>query len=89
MVRIASCSAPGAAVRQERQNVGLTQAEAASRAGVSRQWLSQLENGKTSVETGKVLAVLNALGLYMRVERAERARHRPTAEDVLAAHLGL
>lgn len=88
MVRIASCSALGAAVRQERRQRRLTQADLAAIAGVSRQWLSQLENGKGSVETAKVLAVLSALGLYLSVERSPPAGHRPTAEDVLAAHVG-
>ena len=87
MVRISSCFVLGAAVRQARRDRGLTQADVAALAGVSRPWLSQLENGKRSVEMGKVLAVLDALGLYMAVEQAPARPDRPAAEDVLAEHV--
>lgn len=53
----------GAAVRQARGEAGLSQQALADRAGVSRQWLSRVEAGKgPSVEMGKVLDVLAALG---------------------------
>ena len=83
MVRIPTCFVLGSAVRQARRDAGLTQAELAAQAGVSRPWLSQLENGKRSVEVGKVLAVLAALDLYMDIGRAQQQR-RPGTEDVLA-----
>lgn len=86
MVRIPSCFALGIAVRQGREDAGLTQAELAARAGVSRPWLSQLENGKRSVEVGKVLAVLGALDLYMDIGRAPRHKRRPVVEDVLSEY---
>ncbi|MFK5634280.1 helix-turn-helix domain-containing protein [Ornithinimicrobium sp. LYQ103] len=54
----------GAAVRRARREAGLSQQALADRAGVSRQWLSRMEAGKgPSVELGKVLDVLAALGL--------------------------
>ena len=87
MVRIPSCYALGIAVRQGRQDAALTQSELAARAGVSRPWLSQLENGKRSVEVGKVLAVIAALDLYIDIGRDLRSGRRPVVEDVLAAHL--
>lgn len=52
----------GAALRAAREGQGLTQAEAASAAGVSRKWLSEAENGKAAVSLGLVLGVLDALG---------------------------
>lgn len=85
MVRVPSCYVLGTAVRQARREAGLTQGELAARAGVSRPWLSQLENGKRSVEMGKVLAVLAALDLYVDVGREPR-RSRPRVEDVLAGY---
>lgn len=52
----------GAAVRALRLRRGLTQVELASRAGVSRRWLMNLEAGRTfGVETGRVMTVLDAL----------------------------
>ena len=88
MVRIPTCFVLGSAVRQARQDAGLTQAELAAQAGVSRPWLSQLENGKRSVEVGKVLAVLAALDLYMDIGRAPQQSRRPSVDDVLADHAG-
>lgn len=84
MVRIPTCYVLGAAVRQARNDQGLSQAEVAARAGVSRPWLSQMENGKMSVETSKVLAVLDALGLCMEVGPVPRSEGEPDAREVLA-----
>lgn len=86
MIRIRSCVALGAAVREQRVHQGLTQAKLAQRAGVSRQWLSALENGKPSVEMGKVLIVLSVLELSVGIEeRPARNPRRPSATEVLLA----
>lgn len=53
----------GSAVRRERTNQGLTQAELAKLAGVGRPWLSELESGKRTAELGRALTVLSALGI--------------------------
>ncbi|NLF06094.1 MAG: helix-turn-helix transcriptional regulator [Actinomycetales bacterium] len=51
-----------AAVRHLRLSRGLTQAQLATRAGVSRQWVSALENGRTEgVELARLMQVLDAL----------------------------
>lgn len=85
MIRIRSCSSLGAAIRDRRESNGTTQADLARQAGVSRQWLSQLENGKTSVEFGMVLVVLGVLGLHIGLAPADTERRRPSATDVLLA----
>ncbi len=53
----------GAAVRQARKERGLSQVELAALAGVGRSWLSELENGKRTVELGRALLVVSALDL--------------------------
>jgi HTH-type transcriptional regulator/antitoxin HipB len=58
-----------AAARGRRQELGLSQAGLAARVGVSRDWVSFVENGKPTVEVGLVLRLLDALGL--RVELLE------------------
>lgn len=58
----------GAAIRHRRKLLGLDQAELASRAGVSRQWLIQVENGKQGAAIGRLLFVLNVLGLRFRLD---------------------
>ncbi len=52
-----------ATARGRRQDLGLSQAELAAKAGVSREWINAFEGGKTSVEFGLVIRVLDALGL--------------------------
>ena len=58
----------GVAVRGRRKDLGMSQADLAARAGVSRRWLSAFEAGKPSVELGIVLKVLDALGLRLSVD---------------------
>ena len=53
----------GQMIRAKRQQEGLTQAEVAGLCNVGNRFLSELENGKTTTELGKVLKVLNCLGL--------------------------
>ena len=52
----------GVALRSAREGLGLTQAETAAAAGVSRKWLSEVEGGKATASLGLVLGVLDALG---------------------------
>jgi HTH-type transcriptional regulator/antitoxin HipB len=52
----------GALLRESRKKAGLGQAELASRIGVSRQWVVEVERGKPRAEMGLVLRALNTLG---------------------------
>jgi HTH-type transcriptional regulator / antitoxin HipB len=58
----------GAAIRKKRKADGLTLANAAALCGVGYRFMSDLENGKETVQVGKVLRVLMALGLDMTIE---------------------
>ena len=57
----------GVAVRKKRKADGLTLADAAGLCGVGYRFMSDLENGKETVQVGKVLKVLTALGLEMTI----------------------
>lgn len=57
----------GAAIQGLRRSAGLTQAELAGRARVSRKWISEMENGKATAEVGVVCHVLEALGAHIEV----------------------
>lgn len=60
--RISTPTDLGAAVREARTEAQLTQAELATRAGVSREWLIGLERGaRPRAELTKILGVLSAL----------------------------
>lgn len=58
----------GAAIRAARKAQGLRQDELAGAAGVGLRFVVELERGKPRVQLDKVLAVLAALGLRLRIE---------------------
>ena len=60
-----------AAVRGRRKDLGMTQAELARRAGVSRKWIYEFEAGKPTAELGLVMRVLD--GLDFDLELAPRS----------------
>lgn len=53
----------GRILRGKRLKDGLTQSETADLCGVGTRFISDLENGKVTVELGKALQVLKGLGL--------------------------
>jgi HTH-type transcriptional regulator/antitoxin HipB len=56
-----------ATVRGRRLDLGLSQAEVARRAQVSRQWVGALEAGKPTAEIGLLIRVLDALELGLEL----------------------
>ena len=65
--KISSTKKLGQAVRAKRKADGLTQTKAAALCGVGVRFISDLENGKSTVELGKALSVLGGLGLTIDV----------------------
>jgi ribosome-binding protein aMBF1 (putative translation factor) len=57
----------GEIIRRRRKDSGLRIDDAAALSGVSVDLLSRLENGKSGVATDRLLKVLDALGLALRV----------------------
>lgn len=57
----------GTKIRQERKAQSMTQTELANLSDVSLNFLSQLEQGKPSVQMDKVLMVLDTLGLSIEL----------------------
>lgn len=53
----------GAVVRTARHVAGFSQQDFADLAGVGRRFVSELENGKPTLELGKVIACCKALGI--------------------------
>ncbi|MBB2945165.1 transcriptional regulator with XRE-family HTH domain [Actinoplanes lutulentus] len=66
-MRISHARDLGIYVREQRRAAGLSQDELATRAGVSRRWLSAFEGGKPSAEVGLVFHVIVALGMFVDV----------------------
>lgn len=53
----------GIIVRRERKRAGLRQDELAGAAGVGTRFIVELEAGKPTLQTGKLLRVLDTLGI--------------------------
>jgi y4mF family transcriptional regulator len=71
-MRVNSIHDLASAVRGRRLELGVSQAELAARARVSRDWVNSFEGGKPTVELILVLRILEVLGL--RLELADPAR---------------
>lgn len=65
----------GLLILEARRKQRLSQSDLAGKAGVSRQWLSMVENGKTTIEFDLAFHVLRTLGYVMRIE--ERGQDDP------------
>lgn len=60
----------GEAIRNRRKELGLNQADVAMGCHVGTRFLSDLENGKETAEIGKVLMVLQMLGIDVTLSEA-------------------
>ena len=69
MAHLRSAKDLGRIIRDERRRQGMTQADLAGLADVGVTFLSQLENGKETVEMGRVIRVLTMLGIDLYAER--------------------
>lgn len=61
----------GQIIRDERKELGLRQDELAAASGVGLRFLVELERGKPTVQMGKVLDVLAALGCGLQIKRPD------------------
>jgi HTH-type transcriptional regulator/antitoxin HipB len=64
---IRTASDLGALIRERRLKFGLDQLALARKAGTSRKWLIEVENGKPRAEIGLILRTLKALGVALSV----------------------
>ena len=58
----------GVIVKSKRKNMKLTQAYIAALCNVGTRFISELENGKTTLEINKVLKVVQGLGFVIKIE---------------------
>ncbi|MEW6581692.1 MAG: helix-turn-helix domain-containing protein [Actinomycetota bacterium] len=61
-------------IKARRAELGLTQAQLAERAGVSRWWVGGIEAGRARAELALVLRVLDALELRLMITPRESRR---------------
>ncbi len=67
-MRARSANDIGLIIRERRRKLHLDQAELAGLAKVSRQWIIDIEKGKSRAEIGLVLGTLAALGLVLTID---------------------
>ncbi len=65
----------GKLIRTERKRQKILQQDLADLSGVSLHFLSNLENGKASVEFQKVLLIFRSLGIEMQLTTRQAARN--------------
>jgi len=65
---ITSTKALGEVIRRQRKRQGLRQADLAAMVGASHVFLGDVEKGKPTVQWGRVLQLLDELGLQLSVE---------------------
>ncbi len=90
-MRVNSINDIAAMIRGRRLSLGLSQEQVASRAEVSRQWVSEVERGKPTAELGLVLGLLDALELDIELAVREGEGRRAVSVDldaVLDEHRG-
>lgn len=71
-----------AAVRGRRRDLGWSQSDLATKARVSRKWVSEFEAGKSRADLGLVIRVLEELGLAIDVRERARLRDAKDAVDL-------
>jgi HTH-type transcriptional regulator/antitoxin HipB len=80
---IRTASDLGALIRERRLKLGLDQIDLARKAGTSRKWLVEVENGKPRAEIGLILRTLKALGVALAA--ADTAGNVPPRSSKTAA----
>ena len=72
----------GAVIRERRRRHGLDQKELASKIGVSRQWVVEMEKGKARAEVGLVLRALDALSIRLSLDSAHQTDTTETEPEI-------
>lgn len=82
MYRLENIEAAGSALRQRREALGLTQAQTAAAAGLTRARLSLIERGLTNVSLASYLRLAAALNSQLSLEASSE---RPTLHQLRRA----
>lgn len=81
-MRIRTAVDIGALIRDRRTRLGLKQQDLADKAGVSRQWLIEVEKGKPRAELGLVLRTLDELGISLATGYIPRPEDRKRSQAI-------
>jgi transcriptional regulator with XRE-family HTH domain len=75
-LKIETAASIGAALRRYRSEAGLTQEQLASRTGIRRVYLSEMESGKETEQIKRLLDLLHELGVTVTFEKVEWSEGR-------------
>jgi HTH-type transcriptional regulator/antitoxin HipB len=78
-MRIRTPADLGALIRDHRTRLGLDQKSLAEKVGVSRQWIVDVEKGKTRAEIGLLLRTVGALGIALDAEKEAPGKPKDTS----------
>jgi len=67
-MRIRTATDMGAFIRERRTRLGMDQIALAKKAGTSRKWLVEVEQGKPGAEIGLILRTLKSLEIFIDLE---------------------
>jgi HTH-type transcriptional regulator/antitoxin HipB len=67
-MRMRTATDLGAFIRERRTKLGMDQVSLAERAGTSRKWLIEVEQGKPRAEIGLILRTLKTLGVSIDLQ---------------------
>ena len=79
-MRVRTATDLGAFIRERRAKLGMDQSDLAKKAGTSRKWIVEVEQGKPRAEIGLVLRALTALGVSLDLA-ADRAQKTGAASE--------
>ena len=60
----------GVILKERRKELKITQQQLADKVGIKREYISQLEQGRTDIQLSTFLSLSQALGLTLRIEAA-------------------
>ena len=79
-MRVRTATDLGAFIRERRVKLAMDQSDLAKKAGTSRKWIVEVEQGKPRAEIGLVLRTLKALGVSLDLA-ADRAQKTVAASE--------
>ena len=79
-MRIRTAADLGAFIRERRTQLGMDQIALAKKAGTSRKWLVEVEQGKPRAEIGLILRTLKSLGVSVDL-KADSSHETPSINN--------
>lgn len=79
-MRIRTATDLGAFIRERRTELGMDQSTLAEKAGTSRKWVVEVEQGKPRAEIGLILRTLKTLGVSIAITADGTPKSSSTGE---------